>query len=119
LREEWKYKHLVVTDDLEMGAISRHCSIGDAVVRAFNAGEDMLAICARPESIRAGYHALLAAARTGGVSRERIRASIRRIAALKSIVQPPLTLDLDHFNSLAGEIAALNKKLNYSYGGTI
>src|SRR5881397_276083 len=30
LREELGYRHLVVTDDLEMGAISRHCEIEEA-----------------------------------------------------------------------------------------
>jgi beta-N-acetylhexosaminidase len=62
LREELGYKHLVITDDLEMGAISRHCEIEEAVVRAFLAGEDMLAICAHPELIKRGYRALLSAA---------------------------------------------------------
>src|SRR6185369_4420537 len=45
LRKELGYQHLVVTDDLEMGAISRHCTIGSAAIRAFVAGEDMLLIC--------------------------------------------------------------------------
>src|SRR6267142_4642305 len=63
LREELGYKHLVITDDLEMGAIARHCEIDQAAVRAFLAGEDMLLICATPEKIRRGYRALLAAAR--------------------------------------------------------
>src|SRR6266853_4970992 len=67
LREELGYKHVVITDDLEMGAISRHCEIEDAVVRAFLSGEDMLAICAHPELIRRGYLALLSAAREGGL----------------------------------------------------
>jgi beta-N-acetylhexosaminidase len=40
LRQELGYKHLVVTDDLEMGAIAKHTEIEDAVVRAFHAGED-------------------------------------------------------------------------------
>ena len=48
LRDELGYQHLVVTDDLEMGAIAKHCEIEAAVVRAFLAGEDMLLICARP-----------------------------------------------------------------------
>src|SRR5215468_7742290 len=52
LREELGYQHLVVTDDLEMGAIARHYEIEDAVVRAFLAGEDMLLICADPDKIR-------------------------------------------------------------------
>src|SRR5688500_101830 len=54
LRQELGYKHLVVTDDLEMGAISRHCEIEDAAVRAMMAGEDMLLICANPDKIRRG-----------------------------------------------------------------
>src|SRR5438445_3679869 len=51
LRKELRYKHLVVTDDLEMGAIAKQYEIEDAVVRAFNAGEDMLLICATAETI--------------------------------------------------------------------
>ncbi len=119
LREELGYQHLVVTDDLEMGAISRHCEIEDAVVKAFVAGEDMLLICASPEKIRRGYHALLEAARNGKLPKDRLRASLRRIASTKSIVQPPLPLDLERFKVLADEIYELNKKLNYTYGGTV
>src|SRR3989442_6769920 len=65
LRQELGYRHLVVTDDLEMGAIAKQCEIEDATLRAFNAGEDMLLICATPETIRRGYRALLAAVRGG------------------------------------------------------
>lgn len=119
LREELGYQHLVVTDDLEMGAISRHCEIEEAVVKAFLAGEDMLLICASPEKIRRGYHALVAAAREGRLPKERIHTSLRRIAAMKSIIQPPLPLDMERFKILADEINQLNSKLNYTYGGTI
>src|SRR6476646_8538954 len=61
LRQELGYKHRVVTDDLEMGAIIRHFDIGDAAVKAALAGEDMLLICATPERIRRGHEALLEA----------------------------------------------------------
>src|SRR5215510_3882064 len=67
LREELGYKHLVVTDDLEMGAIGRHYEIGDAVVRASLAGEDMMLICATPEKIRRGHEALVEAAKSGRI----------------------------------------------------
>src|SRR5882762_7138218 len=33
LREELGFKHLVITDDLEMGAISKYCEIEEAAVR--------------------------------------------------------------------------------------
>ena len=119
LRDELGYQHLVVTDDLEMGAISRHCEIEDAVVRGFLAGEDMLLICASPEKIRRGYRALLAAATEGRISKDRIRASLKRIAATKAIAAPPLPLDLERFQVLSNEINKLNSKLNYTYGGTV
>jgi beta-N-acetylhexosaminidase len=119
LREELGYKHLVVTDDLEMGAISRHCEIEDAAVRASLAGEDMLLICASPEKIRRGYHGLLEAAKRGTLSKERIAESLERIAQTKAMMQPPCDLDLARFHSLADEILKLNSKLNYTYGGTI
>ena len=119
LREELGYKHLVVTDDLEMGAIARHCEIEDAVVRATLAGEDMALICASPDKILRGYHGLLEAARRGPLSQERIRQSLERIARTKTITEPPLPLDLDRFQFLSDEVLRLNSKLNYTYGGTI
>jgi beta-N-acetylhexosaminidase len=119
LRQELGYQHLVVTDDLEMGAIARHTEIGDATTRAFLAGSDMMLICARPEVISAGFQALLKAAETGRVSKERMRASLRRIVAFKSIVKPPLPLELEKVTSLSVEIEQLNKKLGYAYGGAV
>jgi beta-N-acetylhexosaminidase len=119
LRGELGYQHLVVTDDLEMGAISRHCDIDAASIRAFLAGEDMLLICAHPEAIRDGYHALLRAASKGKIPKDRIRASLKRIAAMKSIIKPPVPLDLHRMEALSVEIAQLNNKLNYTYGGTV
>src|SRR5215216_2541515 len=119
LREELGYQHLVVTDDLEMGAISRYCKIDDAVIRAFLAGEDMLLICATPDKIRRGYQGLLAAANNGKISKQRIKQSLERIARTKTIMEPPLPLDLDRFQFLSNEILKLNSKLNYTYGGTI
>jgi beta-N-acetylhexosaminidase len=119
LREELGYKHLVVTDDLEMGAIARHCEIEDAVVRAALAGEDMLLICANPEKIRRGYQGLLDAAKSGQLSRARLKQSLDRIAKTKAIVELPLPLDLARFELLSDEIAKLNSKLNYVYGGVV
>ncbi len=119
LRDELGFKHLVVTDDLEMGAIARHCEIDQAAVRAFLAGEDMLLICATPEKIRRGYHALLAAAREDKLPQERVRGSLKRIAEMKTLVQPPLPLDRERFDALSQQVAQLNSKLSYTYGGTI
>ncbi|HVQ39820.1 MAG TPA: glycoside hydrolase family 3 N-terminal domain-containing protein [Pyrinomonadaceae bacterium] len=119
LRNELGYQHLVVTDDLEMGAIAKHCEIEAAVVRAFLAGEDMMLICAHPDIIRRGYHSLLEVARAGKLPKERVRGSLRRIAAMKSIVKPPAEFDEEKFKALSDETAQLNEKLNYKYGGAL
>ncbi|HEY0077949.1 MAG TPA: glycoside hydrolase family 3 N-terminal domain-containing protein [Pyrinomonadaceae bacterium] len=116
LREELGFGGLVLTDDLEMGAIAKHCEIEDAVLRAVQAGEDMLLICARPDLIRRGYEALLRAARNGELSEERIDASLRRIGDYKALTQTPLPFDVARFRHLSDEVAALNRKLNYTYG---
>jgi beta-N-acetylhexosaminidase len=117
LRQELGYKHLVVTDDLEMGAIAKHFEIEDASIRAFEAGEDMLLICATPETIRRGYHALLEAVRTGKINQKRVQGSLKRISTTKALMQPPLPLDTDKYNRLADEIRELNVTLEYRYPG--
>jgi beta-N-acetylhexosaminidase len=117
LRQELGYKHLVITDDLEMGAIAKHCEIEDATVRAFLAGEDMLLICATPETIRRGYRALLEAARAGQISEKRIQGSLKRIAATKALVKPPPPLDMEKYKRLENEIRELNETLEYRYPG--
>jgi beta-N-acetylhexosaminidase len=119
LREELGYDGMVVTDDLEMGAIARHYEIEETVRLAVEAGEDMMLICARPDLIRRGFESLLQAARDKVITEERIDESLRRIAAYKSLVQPPLQFDGAKLEELSGEIAALNRKLNYTYGGKI
>ena len=117
LRKELGYNHLVVTDDLEMGAISKQFEIEDAAVKAFAAGEDMLLICATPETIRRGYRALLKAAREQRVSERRMQESLSRIAETKALMQPVTPLSLERFNQLAQEIKDLNKRLEYVYPG--
>ena len=119
LRHELGYQHLVLTDDLEMGAIAKHCEIEAAVVRAFLAGEDMMLICAHPEIIRRGYHSMLSAAKAGKLPKDRLRASLKRIAATKSIIKPPAVFNAEKFKALSDETAKLNEKLNYKYGGSI
>jgi hypothetical protein len=45
--------------------------------------------------------------------------SLQRIARTKAIIEEPLPLDLERFKALSDEVARLNSKLNYVYGGTI
>jgi hypothetical protein len=77
----------------------------------------MLLVCARPDLIRRSYNSLLDAARRGELSRGRIQASLRRIAAFKALTKPPLQFDPKRFQELSAEVAELSRKLNYMYGG--
>lgn len=117
LREELGYKHLALTDDMEMGAILKHCPIEDAAKAAFAAGEDMILICASAESVRKSYQAMLAAFRNNEFSVERLDESLHRIAEVKLLLKPPLSLDVNRLQELSNDIARLNENLNYSYGG--
>jgi beta-N-acetylhexosaminidase len=119
LRVELGFDGLVVTDDLEMGAIAKHCEIEEAALRAILAGEDMLLICARPDMIRRAYDALLKAARDGLLTTERIEVSLQRIAKFKSLTQAPLPFDSKRLQELSLEVVELNRKLNYVYGGKL
>lgn len=119
LRDELGYEHLVVTDDLEMGAIARHCDIEAAAIRAFFAGQDMLLICSRPDLIRRGFDALLMTAEKGKLPGDRLPESLRRIAEYKALAQPLPPFDESSFRQLSAEVAQLNDKLNYTYGGTL
>ena len=88
---------------------------GDILVRvkvALTCGTDV-------KVFRRGYHALLEVARNGKLPADRMRSSLKRIAAMKSIVKPPVPFDSDRVKALSEETAKLNEKLNYKYGGTI
>ena len=80
LRQKMAYQGIIVTDDLEMGAIENEMAIADAALAAFQAGADMLLICHDHEKVRRAWERLRNAWGRGLVSPERIRESLARIA---------------------------------------
>ncbi len=107
LRNQLSFNGLVITDDLEMGAIIGNCGIGDASKMAIAAGVDMLAICAGPEAVREGFTSVLRAAESGEISIGRIDESLRRIGRLKAELPEPPSFDPSRLDSLSAEIADL------------
>lgn len=88
LRDDLGFKGVVISDDLEMGAIREHYSLKETVVRAVNAGMDILLFSntAKPraslsDEIRA---VLVAEAERDPAFAARIAESYQRIVALKS-----------------------------------
>lgn len=80
LRDSLGFRGLVVTDALMMGAIVAKYGAGEATVRAFLAGSDLLLMPADADSAVAAMTAAVAA---GRVSPERLDASARRVLEIK------------------------------------
>ena len=111
LRGQLDFDGLVVTDDLEMGAVIKNYGIGDACVMAINAGCDMLAICADQQRIRDGYRAVLSAAQTGDIPLQQIDRSVQRIASLKQKISPPPAFDNGALDELCSDTTSLVERL--------
>ncbi|MGB7070311.1 MAG: glycoside hydrolase family 3 protein [Pyrinomonadaceae bacterium] len=111
LREELGFEGLVLTDDLEMGAILRNYGIGEACVRAILAGHDMLAICAGLESIYEGYRAIVDAVDAGRISEQRLDASLRRINVIRSLLVEPVAFVESRFTTISDDISEFNSSL--------
>ncbi|MGP1574497.1 glycoside hydrolase family 3 protein [Selenomonas sp.] len=83
LREELSYDGVIVTDDLEMGAISRHYGFDRAGVEAILAGADLVLVCHDYAHETAVYNGILKAVKSGEISKDRLDASVRRIVKAK------------------------------------
>jgi beta-N-acetylhexosaminidase len=83
LRDELGFTGLIATDALEMGGIAKGYSVGEAAVRAVEAGADALLMPTDPE---AAVKALAAAVRSGRLSQKRIEDSVVRLLAAKARV---------------------------------
>lgn len=80
LRNDMGFDGMVITDAMNMGAITAQYSSSQAAVAALNAGVDMLLM---PEDFQSAYQGVLGAVKDGTVSEERIDESVRRILELK------------------------------------
>jgi beta-N-acetylhexosaminidase len=83
LRDEFGFKGLIVTDALEMGGIAKGFGVGEASVRAVQAGADVLLM---PPDVHAAIEAVVAAVNNGTISRLRIQQSVMRILEAKAKV---------------------------------
>ncbi len=111
LRNEFGFDGVVITDDLEMGAIIRNYGIGEGCKMAVSAGADMLAICAGEGNIREGFRAVIDAVNAGEITEERIDESVRRISNLQALAAKPLPLDIERLSRISDEIAQLKESL--------
>ena len=80
LREELGYEGVVITDAMNMEAISTYYGADEAAILALKAGCDMILM---PDDFELAYQGVLAAVQNGTISEERINDSLRRIYRIK------------------------------------
>ncbi|WIV18716.1 beta-N-acetylhexosaminidase [Paenibacillus polygoni] len=83
LRGDLGYDGVVITDDLEMGAIEQNVGSGEAAVMALEAGVDILLFGHTPDKASEAYEAILTAVETGRLSESKIDEHVLRVLKLK------------------------------------
>ena len=87
LRDELKFSGVVITDDLEMGAIKNNTDLKSLGVKMILAGGDIALVCHNYESQQIVYNSILEAVKRGEIPEERIDESVRRILHMKAHLQ--------------------------------
>ena len=82
LRNELNFQGVIITDDLDMGAVANY-SDDEIGVQAVNAGADILLVCHEYEQQKRVCDGVLNAVKRGEISEERIDDSVRRILKMK------------------------------------
>ncbi|TVP83353.1 MAG: beta-N-acetylhexosaminidase [Alkalicoccus sp.] len=80
MRERMEYEGLIITDAMNMQAISDHFGPADAAVRTVEAGSDIVLM---PPGLEEAAEGLMEAVEDGSITEERLEASVERILTLK------------------------------------
>jgi len=84
LRQTMDFRGLIITDDLEMGAIAGQRPVADASLLAFQAGADILLICKGQEHVAQSCRLLRERLSRGHIPEERLIESLKRIESAKA-----------------------------------
>jgi len=80
LRNEMNFKGVIISDALNMSAITEYYTADQAAILALRAGCDMILM---PENFETAYNGVLQAVQEGTISEERINDSLKRIYRIK------------------------------------
>lgn len=83
LRKDLGYQGIIITDDLEMGAVSNYYGFKRVGVEAVKAGADIVLVCHEYQHATDVYLGLLEALESGEISQEDVDNSVRRILRYK------------------------------------
>ncbi len=85
LRKRYGYQGLVLTDDLDMGAIAKHYELGQIVEQCLNAAVDILLICHPGPKIEAAHDLICRHQHRSEALRQTTSAAVSRILSAKSV----------------------------------
>ena len=94
LRKDLGFEGLLITDDLEMGAITESFGIADAANRSFLAGADLLLICHQLQQQQLAAETVLQTITESPDAYDRLQESIQRIEKAREALNPIRT-DID------------------------
>ncbi len=80
LREQMGYDGIVVTDAMNMGAVTEQYTSAQAAVKALQAGADIVLM---PENFKEAYQGVLDAVKSGELTEEQIDTAVTRIVKVK------------------------------------
>lgn len=96
LRDELEYPGLIITDDLEMGAIQAGWGVPAGAAAAFGAGADILLVCEDQGLVEEAHQEIRSKLLHGAIPMERLHRSLKRIEHVHSGFLggfPPVSLE--------------------------
>jgi beta-glucosidase-like glycosyl hydrolase len=111
LRLVLKFDGLVITDDLEMGAVVQALSVADATLRAIEAGSDMILICEQEANFVAARDRIIEAVEQNSLAVDTLDRASLRIDRVLEIAGEPEQFDQDEFDMISRDIAELKRAL--------
>jgi len=112
LRTAFKYDGLVITDDMEMGAVVQTLSVAEASLRAIEAGSDMVLICEQEANFKAARDLICQAVAEHRLGVEVLDKANRRIERVLDLAGDYEHFDQDEFDFISREIAELKRALS-------
>jgi len=111
LRSILKFDGLVITDDMEMGAVVQTLTVPEACLRAIEAGSDMVLICEREENVVAARDELVRAVREKRLSVRALAAAERRMEWALKLTGEPEAFDAAEFETVSRQLRVLKQEL--------
>ncbi len=113
IRGEFKFRNLVISDDLDMKALRNHWEVGEIAVRAIQAGCNILLYCNEFDSPQIAIDAIEKAVSDGAISKGTLEENAKLVAEIKeNFIQQIDPVPFDQAAKLVGH--ANHKRLSQS-----